>query len=59
MAVAGQLGEVKQRAQAGMVAEERSAAGVVLMEISSVALDQRLLVCELFWSALRLMGGRA
>ena len=56
MAVAGQLGEGRQRALAGVGAEERSAAGVVLVETPSVAL--RLLVCELFWSALRLVDGR-
>ena len=37
---------VRQRAQAGVRVGERSAAGVVLMEM----------LCELFWSALWLVG---
>ena len=57
MAVAGGMGVVRQRALAGVGAGEESAAGVVLMEMLSVAV--RLLQCELFWSALWLVGGGA
>lgn len=56
MAVVGQIGVVRKRAQAG-VKTEKSALGVVLMETLSIAL--RLWLCELFWFALWLVGGAA
>ena len=57
MAVAEQIGVVRQRALAGVGAGEESGAGVVLIEMLSVA--GGLLQYDLFCSALWLVGGGA